>query len=158
MPMLVFAHIILLSLSNVLVQYPLKLFGYHSTWGAFSYPLIFIITDLTTRIYGSQQARYVVYQAMIPGFLISFLISFMAHKDISALLLITRISIACFVAYSFGQLMDIALFNRLRNIGPWYLAPLLAGTFSNALDTYLFFFIAFYRSHQQLNPLNRLNF
>lgn len=151
--MIAFAHIFLLTLSNLLVQYPISIFGYHTTWGAFSYPLIFIITDLTTRIYGAKQARNVVYQAMVPGFLISFLISFMIHRDISALMLITRISIACFVAYSIGQLMDITFFNRLRQVGPWYVAPLITGTLCNAIDTYLFFFIAFFHSPQRFFAL-----
>lgn len=152
--MLSLAHIFLLALSNVLVQYPIQLFGSHTTWGAFSYPLIFIITDLTTRTLGANQARRVVFRAMLPGFLISFALSFLIEKDISAFLMILRIYIACFTAYSLVQLMDIALFNKIRQVGPCYLAPLLAGLIGNMIDTYVFFFIAFYRSSQTFFALH----
>lgn len=151
--MLVFLHIFIFSLSNLLVQFHFDLYGFHTTYGAFSYPFIFIVSDLTTRIYGAPAARKIIYQAMTPGLLISFLISFMAHKNLSSLWLVTRISVACFVAYSIGQLVDIYLFSRIRGALTWYWAPLLAGIISNAIDTYLFFFIAFFHSSQQFFSL-----
>ncbi len=151
--MLVFIHIFLFSVSNLFVQYHFDLWGYHTTYGAFTYPFIFIVTDLTTRIYGTAFAQKVIYQAMLPALFISFLISFMAHKDLSSLGLVSRISLACFAAYGLGQLIDIYLFNRIRQSTKWYWAPIIAGTLSNAVDTYLFFFIAFYHSTQQFFAL-----
>lgn len=151
--MLVFIHIFLFSLSNLLVQYHFDLWGLHTTYGAFSYPLIFIVSDLTTRLYGTRIARHIVYQAMLPGLFISFLISLMAHRSISSLWLVTRISVACFVAYSLGQLIDIYLFSRVRSAFKWYWAPIIAGTISNAIDTYVFFFIAFFHSSQHFFAL-----
>ena len=68
-------HILLLTLSNVLVQYPFELFGYHTTWGAFTYPAIFILTDLTTRLASAHQARAIVYRSMFPGLMISYCVA-----------------------------------------------------------------------------------
>ncbi len=146
--MFVFLHIILFALSNMLVQYPFDIYGYHTTFGAFTYPFIFILSDLASRFYGSYAARKIIYQAMLPGLLLSFLISFMAYKNISSIWLVGRISIACFIAYSSGQLLDVFIFSKFRKSNNWYLAPLLASSISNVVDTFVFFFCAFYHSSQ----------
>lgn len=153
--MLFAGHVFFLTISNVLVQYPFELFGYHTTWGAFTYPAIFILTDLTTRIASAKMARKIIYLSMIPGLVISYLITsyieISNHVSLDALLTIhtmpLRIAFACFIAYAVGQLMDIYVFQQYRNNSTWWLAPSLSSTAGNLIDTLLFFSIAFYHSH-----------
>jgi queuosine precursor transporter len=147
-------HIALLTLSNILVQYPFTLFGFHTTWGAFSYPAIFILTDLTTRIMTPNMARSIIFRSMIPGLLLSYSIAsyveitHTAHwHDMFLLHIIPlRIACACLIAYVAGQLLDIHVFQYYRNNTSWWLAPALSSTAGNLIDTFLFFFIAFYHS------------
>lgn len=120
--------------------------GFRTTWGAFSYPFIFILTDLTTRLYGPIQARRMIFSAMLPGLFLSFFISngytlgsLFAYDSIPL-----RIALASFVAYVVGQLSDIILFQRLRQKKQWWIAPSVATVFGNIIDTYCFFFIAFF--------------
>ncbi|VEG91648.1 7-cyano-7-deazaguanine/7-aminomethyl-7-deazaguanine transporter [Legionella spiritensis] len=140
------SHIFIICLSNILVQFPLTLFGYHTTWGAFSYPLIFILTDLTTRLHGPETARKIVFMAMIPGLTGSFLIAnwFTCGMIMTNNPLALRIALASFLAYILGQLGDIALFQKLRRKKQWWIAPSAANVFGNILDTYFFFFVAFF--------------
>lgn len=146
-------HILLLTLSNVLVQYPFELLGFHTTWGAFTYPAIFILTDLTTRLSTARHARRIIFQSMIPGLLISYFISsYLESHDspswssIFGVLHIMplRIALASFMAYVMGQLLDIMVFQQYRNNTAWWVAPVFSTTAGNILDTILFFFVAFY--------------
>lgn len=145
-------HITCLILSNVLVQYPFEVFGYHTTWGAFTYPVIFIITDLTTRMISARVARQVIFYSMLPGLLISYgIASVIEGADINHLgdflmhhPMPLRIAVACFTAYVIGQLMDILVFSRYREASAWWLAPVVSSTLGNMIDTLLFFSIAFY--------------
>lgn len=144
-------HILLLTISNVLVQYPFELFGYHTTWGAFSYPAIFILTDLTTRLANAQDARVIVYRSMFPGLIISYIVaSYIETSGLSLSDLFTvhvmplRIALACFCAYVLGQILDIFVFQRYRANSSWWLAPILSTTVGNIVDTVVFFAIAFY--------------
>lgn len=122
--------------SNFLVQHPLSgtLFGVNLgdlfTWGAFSYPLAFLITDLTNRQFGPSVARRVVLAGFVVGVTLSFWTS------------IPRIAIASGLAYLIGQLLDISVFNRLRRLS-WWKAPLAGSVIGSAIDTALFFSIAF---------------
>lgn len=122
--------------SNVLVQYPLpgSLFGISLgdilTYGAFTYPIAFLITDLTNRQYGPQSARGIVFAGFVVGILLSYFTSS------------PRIAIASGSAYLAGQLLDIAVFNRLRQ-QRWWKAPLFASLIGSMLDTVLFFSFAF---------------
>ncbi len=146
------AHILLLTLSNLLVQYPFVLFGYHTTWGAFSYPAIFILTDLTTRMLGTSVARIVIFRSMLPALLISYLLtSYIEGPGLASWHSIhlspLRIALACFTAYAIGQLLDIHVFQRYRNNSNWWVAPALSSTVGNLVDTLFFFFIAFYHSN-----------
>lgn len=145
---LAFTHILLICLSNTLVQYPFVIFGFHTTWGAFSYPLIFILTDLTTRLFGQELARKIIFVAMFPGLICSYLISnFFSYGSLFATnTLALRIAVASFCAYVLGQLLDIIVFQRLRQNAKWWVAPSVSNVFGNILDTYVFFFIAFYQS------------
>lgn len=146
--LLVLAHITIICSSNILVQHPVVFFGLHTTWGAFSYPVIFILTDLTTRLIDATCARKIVYFAMLPGLISSLLISNWSeygHLWVQNLLAI-RIALASLSAYVLGQLMDIFFFQKLRQQRQWWVAPSVATIAGNLLDTYCFFFIAFYQS------------
>lgn len=144
-------HIILIVLSNILVQYPFQLFGLHTTWGAFSYPLIFITTDLTTRLLGAKTARTVIFNSMIPGLAVSFILASFFNGDTYKIGIFyelpLRIALACFAAYVVGQLLDITVFKQVRQNASWWLAPSLATNIGNIVDTFTFFTLAFYQCH-----------
>ncbi|TCU18704.1 hypothetical protein EV130_11442 [Rhizobium azibense] len=122
--------------SNFLVQFPVnaEVAGINLadilTWGAFSYPVAFLITDLTNRQFGPQVARKVVFAGFVVGIGLSFFTS------------VPRIAIASGSAYLAGQLLDIAVFNRLRR-QTWWRAPLVGSLIGSALDTAIFFSFAF---------------
>ncbi|MBL7481513.1 7-cyano-7-deazaguanine/7-aminomethyl-7-deazaguanine transporter [Legionella bononiensis] len=144
-------HIFLITISNILVQYPIELLGFHTTWGAFTYPAIFILTDLTTRISSATTARNIIFRSMIPGLVISYSVASYLEtqnwNDFFVLhLMPLRIAFACFIAYVVGQLLDIFVFQRYRANSSWWLAPTLSTTVGNFIDTILFFAIAFYHS------------
>lgn len=148
-------HVLLITLSNILVQYPFNLFGYHTTWGAFTYPAIFILTDITARLSDARIARKVIFCSMIPGLVISYIIAsyieMLQSPESGGIFVIhmmpLRVALACFVAYVVGQLLDILVFQRYRNRSSWWLAPALSSTIGNIIDTILFFAIAFYHSN-----------
>lgn len=153
--LLVALHIAIIIASNYLVQLPIMLLGFHSTWGAFSFPFIFLATDLTVRLIGKVQARYVIAWAMLPALIASYIVGVLFHdghfNDWSALgtfnSFVFRIAFASFSAYVLGQLLDIQVFDRIRQQHQaWWLAPAVASVFGQALDTVAFFFIAFWRS------------
>ncbi len=151
---LVFFHIAVITVSNYLVQLPFQLFGFHITWGAFSFPLVYVATDLTVRIYGAPLARQIIARVMVPALLISYGISVLfsqgEYQGIQQLLvpdlLVARIAFASFSAYLAGQLLDILVFNRLRQLNTWWIAPLASTVLGNALDTFVFFAMAFIHS------------
>lgn len=121
------AMIVVIALSNYLVQFPLNDW---LTWGAFSYPLSFLVTELTNRYYGSEKARGVVYVGFMFGVVLSFLLA------------TPRIAIASGTAFLTAQLLDIVLFNRWRTMG-WWQAPLFASLAASLVDTFVFWSIAF---------------
>jgi uncharacterized integral membrane protein (TIGR00697 family) len=145
---LVLAHILIICLSNALVQHPFDLFGFKTTWGAFIYPLIFILTDLTTRLIGQAKARKIILSAMFPGLICSYFISnyYRQGEWLVFSSFAMRIAFASFCAYVLGQLLDIRIFQRFRQNQQWWVAPSISNVFGNFFDTYAFFFIAFYRS------------
>ena len=120
--LLISFHIAIIIACNYLVQLPITLFGYHTTWGAFSFPFIFLATDLTVRLLGKQAARRVIARVMLPALVASYVVSVVfqegSYRGIDALLsfndFVLRISLASFVAYVIGQLLDIQVFDRLR--------------------------------------------
>src|SRR5690554_4060436 len=153
--LLVTFHILIIIASNYLVQIPIDLFGFHSTWGAFSFPFIFLATDLTVRLIGKAEARRVITRAMIPALLASYIVSVLFHEGSfngwAALsefnTFVFRIAFASFAAYVLGQLLDVQVFDRMRrNYAQWWIAPAAASVFGQALDTVAFFSIAFWRS------------
>ncbi|BBQ81825.1 TPA: 7-cyano-7-deazaguanine/7-aminomethyl-7-deazaguanine transporter [Kluyvera ascorbata] len=147
-------HLVVITSSNYLVQLPVSIFGFHTTWGAFSFPFIFLATDLTVRIFGAPLARRIVFAVMIPALMISYVISSLFYmgewQGFGALahfnLFVARIAAASFMAYALGQILDVHVFNRLRQNRRWWLAPTASTLFGNISDTLAFFFIAFWRS------------
>lgn len=127
-------------------------FPYHP--GAFSFPFIFLATDLTVRIFGAPLARRIIFAVMVPALVISYAISALFYmgewQGFAALgtfnLFVARIAIASFMAYALGQILDVHVFNRLRQSRHWWLAPTASTLFGNISDTVAFFFIAFWRS------------
>ncbi len=152
--LLVGFHILVITASNYLVQLPFTLFGLHTTWGAFSFPLIFLATDLTVRLFGKEPARAIVMRVMLPAMVISYVVSVIfpqgSYAGLAGLgdwnLFVARIAVASFMAYVLGQLLDVTVFDRLRTLPAWWIAPAVSTVFGNLADTAAFFSIAFYQS------------
>lgn len=153
--LLVAFHILIIIASNYLVQLPIDLFGFHSTWGAFSFPFIFLATDLTVRLIGKVQARRVIMRAMVPALIVSYIVSVLFHEGafngLATLgefnIFVFRIAFASFAAYVLGQLLDVHVFDRMRQgYAQWWIAPAASAVLGQALDTAAFFGIAFWRS------------
>ena len=152
--LLVGFHILIICASNYLVQMPFQVFGLHTTWGAFSFPFVYLATDLTVRIFGQNNARKIIFKAMIPALVISYLMGVLFHQasfqGVGALAefnsFVFRIAFASFAAYLVGQLMDITVFAKLRDTKSWWVAPAASTLVGNLIDTIVFFSIAFYAS------------
>ncbi|MCO4842698.1 MAG: queuosine precursor transporter [Yoonia sp.] len=134
----VIAMAIVVVASNILVQF-LILDGL-LTWGAFTYPLAFLVTDIMNRVYGAAAARRVVYVGLIVGITCSLIGSQIMLEYGPAVAL--RVAIGSATAFLVAQLLDIAVFNRLR-AGSWWKAPLVSTVISSIVDTAIFFSIAF---------------
>ena len=126
--------------SNYLVQFPIQYFGLNEilTYGALSYPITFLITDLANRAYGKIVARKIVYVGFIIGLLLTIFVSTNFSDTISI-----RIAIGSGVAFFIAQNLDIQIFDKLRK-RIWFIAPLASSTLGSITDTFLFFSIAFY--------------
>ena len=127
-------------ISNYLVQFPIKYFGLNEilTYGAFSYPVTFLITDLSNRAYGKMVARKIVYV----GFTIGVLLTLFVSTNFSDIISI-RIAIGSGVAFFIAQNLDVQIFDSLRK-KIWYVAPLVSSIIGSITDTFLFFSLAFY--------------
>jgi len=130
-------------ISNYLVQFPVQKFGLSEvlTYGAFSYPVTFLITDLANCAYGKIAARKVVYI----GFVIGILLTLFVSTNFSDIISI-RIAIGSGVAFFVAQNLDVQVFDRLRKKS-WFIAPLASSTLGSITDTFLFFSIAFYATN-----------
>ena len=126
--------------SNYLVQFPIKYHGLEEilTYGALSYPIAFLITDLANRSYGKEVARRIVYIGFALG--VSFTLLFSTNF---ADLISVRIAIGSGTAFLVAQLLDVQIFDNLRK-KTWYIAPLTSSIFGSTVDTFLFFSISFY--------------
>lgn len=152
-------HIAIIAASNYLVQIAFEIslpFGIKipTTWGTFTFPFIFLATDLTVRIFGAELARRIIFAVMLPALLVSYVISVLffegqfqnIHQLSEFNLFVFRIALASFAGYVVGQLMDILVFNRLRQGKTWWLAPASSTIFGSLIDTFVFFAVAFYQS------------
>ena len=126
--------------SNYLVQFPIKYYGLEQllTYGAFSYPIAFLITDLANRSYGKIAARKIVYFGFVIG--ICFTLFFSTNFED---LISVRIAIGSGSAFLVAQLLDVQVFDKLRK-KQWFIAPLTSSLIGSTVDTFLFFSISFY--------------
>jgi len=129
--------------SNYLVQFPVKLYDLENllTYGAFSYPITFLITDLANRAFGKRIARYVV----LVGFFIGIILTLFVSTNFDDIISI-RIAIGSATAFIIAQNLDVNIFDKLRK-RTWYVAPLTSSTLGSITDTFLFFSIAFYSTN-----------
>jgi len=141
-PLLIFVFFMALFVvaSNFLVQFPINFFGMQEilTYGAVSYPLTFLITDLSNRRFGKIVARKIVYL----GFFLGIFLTLFFSTNFSDLISI-RVAIGSGTAFLVAQLLDVQIFDRLRN-KVWFVAPFVSSLIGSLVDTFLFFFIAFY--------------
>ena len=130
-------------ISNYLVQFPINYLNLQEvlTYGAFSYPITFLITDLANRAYGKKVAKNIVYLGFVVGVVLTFTISTNFNDLISI-----RIAIGSGLAFLVAQSIDINIFDRLRKNKIWYIAPLTSSLIGSAIDTLLFFSISFYNT------------
>jgi queuosine precursor transporter len=151
---LALAHVSVILASNYLVQIPLQVGPVLTTWGSFTFPLIFLATDLTVRVLGRDTARRVVLWAMGPALVASYVVSvlfaegrFAGWASLSEFnLFVFRIACASFAAYVVGQITDIQVFARLQGRGRWWVAPAFSTVVGGFIDTLVFFAAAFYLS------------
>ena len=127
-------------LSNYLVQFPVNYLGFENllTYGAFSYPVAFLITDLANRRYGKNSAKKIVYLGFILGVFLTFYFS-TNYSDLISI----RIAIGSGTAFIIAQLIDVNIFDKLRKKA-WFVAPLTSSLAGSSIDTFLFFSISFY--------------
>ena len=137
---LAFLMALVVALSNYLVQFPVNYIGLQDifTYGAFSYPVAFLITDLSNRRYGKNTAKKIVYLGFGLGVFLTLYFSTNYSDFISI-----RIAIGSGTAFLFAQLIDVNVFDKLRN-KIWFVAPLTSSLVGSAIDTFLFFSISFY--------------
>jgi len=138
--------------SNILVQY---LFGQWLTWGAFTYPLAFLVTDIMNRVYGARAARRVVVVGFVVGVICSLIgTQVMLQGDGYTYPAVTlRVAIGSGLAFLTAQMTDVAIFDRLRE-GAWWRAPLASTLIGSTLDTAIFFTIAFSGALSFIEPAN----
>tara|TARA_B100001093_G_scaffold393778_1_gene380439 strand:+ start:242 stop:790 length:549 start_codon:yes stop_codon:yes gene_type:complete len=131
---------VIVLVSNYLVQFPINYYGLKEilTYGAFSYPIAFLITDLANRSYGKIVARKIVYIGFFMGISFTLLFSTSFTDLISV-----RIAIGSGVAFLVAQLLDVQIFDNLRK-NKWFIAPLTSSIIGSTIDTFLFFSISFY--------------
>ena len=143
---LVLIHISITTISNALVAIPISFFGFKITWAAFVFPLVVVATDLTVRLLGKKIAQKTITLSYPFAIVSSILIIYFEGNFVSVSL---RIGLASASAYALGMFIDIQAFQWIREKYPyWWLPPALSTVFSNIIDSYVFFFAAFFNSEQ----------
>ena len=141
---LVIIHICIIVVSNILVSIPIDFYGFKITWAAFSFPLVIVTTDLTTRLLGKSVAQNIIGYSFPFAILSSIILIYLNDNPISVSV---RIGIASGIAYAIGILIDINAFQFIREkYSNWWIAPALSTIISNIIDSYTFFFSSFYNS------------
>ena len=142
--LLVFIHIFITTLSNALVSIPIEIYEFKITWAAFSFPLVVVATDLTVRLLGKSIAQ----KTIAFSYPISIISSIMIiYFEVNFMSVAFRIGIASATAYALGILIDINVFQYIRErYSAWWLAPALSTVISNVIDSYTFFSTAFFGS------------
>jgi queuosine precursor transporter len=147
----VLAMAIVVVVSNILVQYPI---GQWLTWGAFTYPFAFLVSELVNRFHGAPAARRVVFAGFLAG-LICSLIGTQIMGEFGPLVTL-RVAIGSGVAFLVAQLLDVSVFDRLRR-SAWWRAPFLGSFLGSSVDTLLFFSIAFSATLVWIEPSNDIS-
>jgi uncharacterized integral membrane protein (TIGR00697 family) len=150
--LLVLIHVFIITLSNALVAIPLTLYGYKLTWAAFSFPLVVVATDLTVRLLGKLIAQKTITFSYPLAIISSIIIVYFEGNPLSVAF---RIGFASATAYALGIIIDIYAFQFIREkYSIWWIAPALSTIISNVIDSYFFFFVAFFSSKDQYMSLN----
>ena len=138
-------HVLIIAVSNALVNIPVEIFGFKLTWAAFTFPLVVVATDLTVRLLGKNIARRTIAFAYPLAIIASILVVLFEGAPASVAL---RIGFASATAYALGTFLDVYVFQHFRERWPnvWWTAPTLSSIAANLLDTYTFFGVAFYQS------------
>lgn len=138
---LMFAHIIIIAISNYIVQFKFDVFGNPLAAAAFTFPLVVVLTDLTVRLLGKQTGRAVIALAFIPAIVVSMLVVKLGGAPDSVAF---RIGLGSGLAYFLSNLLDVYVFQYFREkYSSWWIAPTLSSVVSTFIDTYVFFFAAF---------------
>ena len=136
---LVIIHICIIVVSNILVSIPIDFYGFKITWAAFSFPLVIVTTDLTTRLLGKSVAQNIIGYSFPFAILSSIILLYLNDNPISVSV---RIGIASGIAYAIGILTDINAFQFIRKkYSNWWIAPALSTIISNIIDSYTFFLV-----------------
>lgn len=149
---LMLAHIIIIAISNYIVQFKIDLFGNPLSVAAFTFPLVVVLTDLTVRLLGKQTGRAVIALAFIPAIIVSMLVVLAGGAPESVAF---RIGLGSGVAYFVSNLLDVYVFQYFREkYQTWWIAPTLSAVASTFIDTYAFFFTAFYKGANEFMAAN----
>lgn len=149
---LMIAHIIIIAISNYVVQFKFDFFGNPIAAAAFTFPLVVVLTDLTVRLLGKQTGRAVVSMAFIPAIIVSILVVKLGGAPDSVAF---RIGLGSGMAYFISNLLDVYVFQYFREkYQTWWIAPTLSAVASTFIDTYVFFFTAFYKGANEFMAAN----
>jgi len=149
---LMVAHIIIIAISNYLVQFKFEVFGNPLAVAAFTFPLVVVLTDLTVRLLGKQTGRAVIALAFIPAILASMAVVKLGGAPDSVAF---RIGLGSGMAYFVSNLLDVYVFQYFREkYTTWWIAPTLSSIVSTFIDTYTFFFTAFYKGANEFMAAN----
>jgi uncharacterized PurR-regulated membrane protein YhhQ (DUF165 family) len=149
---LMLAHIIIIAISNYIVQFKIDIAGNPLSVAAFTFPLVVVLTDLTVRMLGKQTGRAVITLAFIPAVIVSMLVVLAGGAPESVAF---RIGLGSGVAYFISNLLDVYVFQYFREkYQTWWIAPTLSAVASTFIDTYAFFFTAFYRGANEFMAAN----
>ena len=149
---LVALHVIVITVSNALVGIPVEIFGTKLTWAAFTFPLVVLATDLTVRLLGKQIARSTILAAYPLAIIGSIAVVMLEGAPTSVAL---RIGLASATAYAVGTMLDVYVFQTLRErMSQWWIAPAVSTVPANIIDTYAFFFVAFNNSADEYMAAN----
>jgi uncharacterized PurR-regulated membrane protein YhhQ (DUF165 family) len=149
---LMLAHIVIIAISNYVVQFKIDIFGNPLAVAAFTFPLVVVLTDLTVRLLGKQTGRAVIALAFIPAILVSMAVVKLGGAPDSVAF---RIGLGSGMAYFVSNLLDVYVFQYFREkYTSWWIAPTLSSIVSTFIDTYTFFFTAFYKGANEFMAAN----
>ena len=149
---LIILHLLITTISNALVVLPVTFLGYKLTWAAFVFPLVVVATDLTVRLLGKRIAKTTITYTYPLALIFSVLVVFFEKESLN---IAFRVGFASATSYALGIIIDVFAFQQIRNTyKAWWIAPSLSTIISNFIDTYTFFFTAFYNSKDKFMSEN----